>query len=124
MLHAATGPEEMRRILAAFDAASRCKHNVIAYTCGERYRDSRKMCNPGPALRAITESGRTTAEVIEEFLTDGRISHVEIERHIRGVLTWRKVAKISKLAGTVIAVALVVTGGATLTLRLFRQKDK
>lgn len=106
-----------KRILSVLDAECECRHGAIAYTCGYA------ACNPGGPLDALTRNGKTIKQAIEEFIADGRIGRVEIDQHIRGVLRWRKVTNIAKVAGMVVGCTIVVVGGTTV-LRLIRRKDE
>ena len=104
-------------------ASLECRHDVPAYLCVERNSGGTRTCNPGTFWDAVTRSGRTVKEVIEDLIASGEIIRAEAETRIRGELRWRKVKKVSKIAGVVIGMSALVTA-TTLTIRFIREKPK
>ena len=100
-----------------------CRHDVLSFFCGERDSGGTKICNPGTFWDAITRSGKTVKEVVEEHIASGAITRAEAETMIHGELRWRKVKRISKIAGVIVGMTALVTT-TTLTIRFIRHRSE
>lgn len=122
--------DETAKTLIAFRAAITCKHGIIAPTCGQGCRRPnwldclvRRKSELDPE-----EKQRTVGDVVEEFISAGRIPSIEVvQRYVEGEQRKerrRRYRKFAMFAGVTVASGVLLYEGGKLILRLWSDRKE
>lgn len=108
--------KEKSQLMKEFDLAITCKHGNKAPWCG--------ICQGKDWLAAITASGKTVEEVVEEFVSRGIIERIELEEYLMAKKRRRKIKEVAAVAGLVVVGGFLLYEGGKIILRLISQEKK